>query len=352
MMKRVKKLLALVLSLALVLGGVSLAGIEPVSAKEPFTFGGDAIEGAAIKEFTSLTDFVENGVEGGQAEVIFKGLPNEIASITANQDCIVYLHGTNDGYNLASLTAYTNAECTVQAVTMTAGEGTINSNGNLDRNPTKLTFLKKGSSLYFKGGYNAHWGAVTVGYTPVSDFEKAFSLSYKKGSGGVLITAKATDSTAKIRLKAADEGVGYSTYLKNGGNAFPYGDEIFEKGLDTVTLESGKYSLLVLLGDASKQNCTPFIVDVDLAKEVKDSGSKTSKLEAPLVALAKTNVVVGYATPNAKVSVKQGKKTYTATADDTGLYAVITGKLKKGSTIKIWEGTDSTGKAALSVKIK
>lgn len=67
--------------------------------------------------------------------------------------------------------------------------------------------------------------------------------------------------------------------------------------------------------------------------------------------LAGTNLVVGKADPGAKVSVKYGKKTYTATADANGIFRVKTAKLKKGKSITIWQTIDKKDSEKVTVKV-
>ena len=349
MMKKVRKLLALVLSLALVLGGVSLAGIEPVSAKSDFEFGGDAIEDCIIGEYTSFSDFKTGSLHSTNF-LTWKDKESVIGSVKINMDCILYVRTNAKGYwSHHAVRVYSDAGCTT-LVNGLQNNGDNWVTGELNGSTKDAQFIiTKGTTLYFKPDSD-YAGSVILGY---SDINSLCTISCKEAKKGVNITVESKEEHTKVKLLAVDDFIKPSAYYAKGTKVFTIGDDIYEKDKDTITVDkAGEYGLGIIIADSTKTIFTVFTYNINTKDYMKGSGSKTSKLEAPLVALAKTNVVVGYATPNTKVSVKQGKKTYTATADDTGLYAVITGKLRKGSTIKIWEGTDSTGSAALSVKIK
>lgn len=88
------------------------------------------------------------------------------------------------------------------------------------------------------------------------------------------------------------------------------------------------------------------------SKDVDVSGSEDAQgITTPYSILAGTNVVVGKADPGAKVSVKYGKKTYTATADADGIYRVKTAKLKKGKSVTIWQTVDKQDSEKVTVKV-
>ena len=74
------------------------------------------------------------------------------------------------------------------------------------------------------------------------------------------------------------------------------------------------------------------------------------KLDEPIVKMAGTNVIAGYASAGDKICVKQGKKTFSAVADETGLYIIKVKTMKKGSKVTLWNSTDKD--AAITVKIK
>lgn len=76
----------------------------------------------------------------------------------------------------------------------------------------------------------------------------------------------------------------------------------------------------------------------------------SNKMEEPLVKIVGTNVVAGYASPNVIVSVKQGKKMFTGTADKNGFYAIKINKLKKNTKLTMWQDDDKAN--AIIVKIK
>ncbi len=81
------------------------------------------------------------------------------------------------------------------------------------------------------------------------------------------------------------------------------------------------------------------------------SEAKIAKVEEPISILAGTNVVVGKAEPGATVSVKYGKKTYKAVADDNGYYRVKTAKLSSGKTAQIWQTVGKKSSDKVKVKV-
>ena len=87
------------------------------------------------------------------------------------------------------------------------------------------------------------------------------------------------------------------------------------------------------------------------SKDTEESGSENQGIAKPYSVLAGTNIVVGKADPGAKVSVKYGKKTYTATADSEGIYRVKTATLKKGKKITIWQTVDKKSSEKVTVKV-
>jgi len=112
-------------------------------------------------------------------------------------------------------------------------------------------------------------------------------------------------------------------------------------------------------------NCsnTTYYMDVQKGDKLYFTGSKSwdtnlfvgfipanEKVAEPLVKIAGTNVIAGYASPNAIVSVKQGKKTFTGTADENGFYAIKINKLKKKAKLTLWQNGDKDN--AITVKIK
>ena len=87
---------------------------------------------------------------------------------------------------------------------------------------------------------------------------------------------------------------------------------------------------------------------------VKNSTSDTNtegKLDIPISVLANSNIVVGKAEPGATVTVQYGKKKYTGTADDEGIYRIITAKLKKGKKVIIWQKVGSATSDKTTVKV-
>ena len=83
---------------------------------------------------------------------------------------------------------------------------------------------------------------------------------------------------------------------------------------------------------------------------VNDTAS-TQALDTPYAIMAGTNIIVGKADPYAKVSVKYGTKTYTATADADGIYRVKTAKLKKGKNVTIWQTVNELKSEKTTVKV-
>ncbi|MBR5177354.1 MAG: hypothetical protein IKW90_00975 [Lachnospiraceae bacterium] len=88
-------------------------------------------------------------------------------------------------------------------------------------------------------------------------------------------------------------------------------------------------------------------------KDSKDnkSDNDTQGINTPFSILVGTNVVVGKADAGAKVSVKYGKKTYTATADSNGIYRVKTAKLKKSKKVIIWQTVDNKDSEKMTFKV-
>ncbi|MCR5324421.1 MAG: hypothetical protein K6E85_14275 [Lachnospiraceae bacterium] len=78
---------------------------------------------------------------------------------------------------------------------------------------------------------------------------------------------------------------------------------------------------------------------------------KISKPEKPISVLAKTNVVVGKATPGATVYVQYNKKKYSGKADADGYYRIATATLKKGDKVQIWQKVGKKTSDKLAVKV-
>lgn len=87
--------------------------------------------------------------------------------------------------------------------------------------------------------------------------------------------------------------------------------------------------------------------NVKNGSSAKSTTAENTGLVEPMIAVAKTNIVAGYATPSAKVSVKIGSKTYSAKADETGLYKIVTSKLAK-KNYKIWETVNGKDSKAIT----
>lgn len=144
------------------------------------------------------------------------------------------------------------------------------------------------------------------------------------------------------------------------GNYGAYTDENCELNAK-VTYQSGKYK-----GDVRYMDNTSDIIftyQAQKGQKLYFMGSASwntavsiqfvypnEKLTEPIIKMAGTNVVAGYTTPKTTVVLKQGKKTYSATSDASGLYIIKTKKLKKNSKIKMWKKEDK--KNAITVIIK
>ena len=144
------------------------------------------------------------------------------------------------------------------------------------------------------------------------------------------------------------------------GNYGAYTDENCELNAK-VTYQSGRYK-----GDVRYMDNTSDIIftyQAQKGQKLYFMGSASwntavsiqfvypnEKLTEPIIKMAGTNVVAGYTTPKTTVVLKQGKKTYSATSDASGLYIIKTKTLKKNSKIKMWKKEDK--KNAITVIIK
>lgn len=336
-MKVFYKVMALMLALIL---SLSVTGtITPASAKVSISCGGDYNEDCEIKEYSTMEDFAENHGSSVAFCTVGEDL-NASAWIKFDMDCIVFVYGVgNKSFSYPRI--YTDSSMTTFAKGINKEGKTVECKEVKD---CVQLFCKSGTTYYFNCNHSASF---TIGYQPLDSYKSLISM--KKTKNGIDVTATAKSSN-RVRLLASEDTVSASTYLDKGKGIFLIGDDIYEKEKDTITLPSaGKYTLCLSIADSTKTVFTYILLPVNTKDFISGSGS-SAKLANPLVAMVGTNVIVGYATPNTKVTAKISKKTYTATSDSTGLYAIKTSTLKKSTKIKLYEEKDS--KNAITVKAK
>lgn len=181
-----------------------------------------------------------------------------------------------------------------------------------------------------------------------------------------------SSSIIKLDYCIENEDGTYTFYLKNISKSIDYSSvcalegtltaseayknyqsaELIGSTTDTgakITLpKKGAYTLYttVYMDDGSSM---PFSFNIKTSDYVKSS---KVKMEKPLAAYAGTKVIIGKAEPDATVSCKYLSKTYTATANDLGLYVIkVNSELVKGKSFKIWQKQGKVKSANRTVKI-
>ena len=327
-----------------------LIGLSTISTKAAteIVVGGIAKEGT-VKEYGSVDEFYNTGIINGKAKVFasFEG---------SNKDYSAYVEAPDNGvfaiYSDGNFELYKDKECiTVAYIISSEGfhEKPINYNSKLCQ-----IQVEKGQRLYFKN--QVSWSSnIKLGFIK-DPFNTFVSKAEVLDDGKVNVTAKS--KKYQLNLIATKDEVSLGSWQTDFQNWYAYslmkndfslmfdiGDTTFNSE-ETLTLsKAGTYSFLIYYRTNDKDPCTYYEVMI----KTSDIG-KAHMIDVPLVKIAGTNVVAGYTTANTLVTVKQGKKTYSATSDETGLYIIKTGKLKKGSTISIYDGKNS--KNARKVKIK
>lgn len=77
----------------------------------------------------------------------------------------------------------------------------------------------------------------------------------------------------------------------------------------------------------------------------------SDKLEKPYSILDTTNVIVGKASPKATVYAKYNGKTFKATANSKGIYAILTDKLKADEKVVVYQKVNGVTSPKLTVKV-
>lgn len=135
---------------------------------------------------------------------------------------------------------------------------------------------------------------------------------------------------------------------KLGDGSFRGYDDGYKFSTKTYSVKKGDVLYLKLFENASAKGRV-FEVSVD---EKLINPDDLGKIDVPYAAVAGTNIVVGKAdNAGATVFVTYKNKTYSAVADENGIYKVVTAKLAKNKKITIWQEYNKEASVKRTVKI-
>lgn len=168
-------------------------------------------------------------------------------------------------------------------------------------------------------------------YEVKNDKEFSFNCKSMQTSGDYCLKMQIYIDGTDGNLQMVTEGTVY-----NGADGLT---------LDKLTYKKGTNVYVQIVNCYGWANGERYIVSVT------DSTENVPKVDTPISILANSNIVVGKAEAGAAVTVQYGKKKYTGTADEDGIYRIITAKLKKGKKVTIWQkvGNDTSEKVTVKV---
>lgn len=189
----------------------------------------------------------------------------------------------------------------------------------------------------------------------------SIELKSKKAYSGTIATSyeedwfffKAKADTAEIQANKKDKNWGLTFTVYDSKGTRIKGETIGSSYSNSFTVNTVKgETYLVALSsnsnfDYGEEENISYSVTVDCGS------IDVEKLGDPFCLYAGTKVVAGEALPGATVKCLFNKKTYTAKANDNGLYIItLKSSLKKGSKVSVWQIYDGTSSAKLSTKVK
>ena len=182
-----------------------------------------------------------------------------------------------------------------------------------------------------------------IGFTPKKNAFAIKNVENKK-SGSVEVTFNANVPDGM------DCVIGYASGNRTSLSKRDYNAPSYYMTIDDgkITLPSaGGYTLFILFTEGNDINYRgiAYINTNDFEKMVEI-------VEEPISLLNKTNVVVGFAEPDAKVYVTYKSKTYSAVANNRGVYKVLLSKkLSKGKKVTIWQEISGTVSKKIEYKV-
>ncbi len=269
--------------------------------------------------------------------------------------CITY----NTNYSVGSLQVNVKTESGKSVVTVNKGS----SEKEVRLEPATKYYVEVYSSSSVKTGDGNQYSFII---NPIDDPETdsmgnvSIELKSKKAYEGKIVTsyeedwfffkAKADKATVQISKNDKNWGLTYGVYDKNGTR------------IKVETLGSGysdSYTINTVKGEkyyvclSSGSNFDHGEEDDDRYSVTVDCGSiDVGKLSTPACLFAGTKVVAGEAIPGATVKCTFGKKTFSAKANENGLYIIkLSSALKKGNKVTVWQTLDGTASPKLTAKV-
>lgn len=163
-------------------------------------------------------------------------------------------------------------------------------------------------------------------------------------------TANKDEATVTVKKKDV-WSIKYSIYDEDGNVLKSESSSAYSSSLTFNTVKGKKYYVDVYTNNNGFNNFAYGLVE-DINYTVTVDNGAAEMPEKPVCMFAGTKVIAGKALPGATVKCTYNKKTYSATANDFGLYVInLKGALKKNAKVQIWQIVGGSTSKKNSVKV-
>lgn len=365
-----KKLLSLILTLALVVGAISIVDSSPVSAATKATNPSIVATNCKtnykkIDTFKNLTDAITQVYYGNRNtykvdKIKITNIKNKhgYIKITAPANGVLYLqgitgtgYGSDDGvknYDQYPVKAYYPSNNSVDNLVVEAPELLDGDNDTLVEYPMysgEVVYLHFTKDCEFMAAWVSSKDIMTV-----TNYDKSANLTIDINIG---TTDSSKYSIYGLDTNSSASKTTYKDYLKAEGRSKASLGIYYDNSAKYNAKDNGHCEVTTNLEALENRGyLVTFIFDIQVAKGVKvrtyiaqfysnilsyNDAYVYENTPDPWIMKAKTNVVMGYAKSNSKVCIKYKNKIYTRTSDSNGLFVVKLGaKLTSKSTFNIY----------------
>ena len=313
----------------------SVCGVSPFGAGTSAT-----IEKCVIQ------DNGRHGI-GGRKSVTLTVKGNTIKD---NKNHGIMVNDKSNGKNIENNEISGNKQCGI--CVGVRSKATVKNN-NISKSGQNAIYVYDKSKATITGGKlqsNKECGVVTDKNADVTvkkvniSKNKIYGMNIKGGKAKVQSCTISSNKSSGIQVKAKAKVSELSgNKIKNNGEYGIYCKEASVTKIEKNTITGHKkYGIVLYPGSTCKNIKKNTLSNPAAPKEIGIQGSTSNvgDVKPVTISTAKKNgtSIKGSAPSNAKVSVKIGKKTYSAKAGGNGSYTIKTAKLKKGTKLKDGKG--------------
>ncbi len=310
----------------------SVCGVSPFGAGTSAT-----IEKCVIQ------DNGRHGI-GGRKSVTLTVKGNTIKD---NKNHGIMVNDKSNGKNIENNEISGNKQCGI--CVGVRSKATVKNN-NISKSGQNAIYVYDKSKATITGGKlqsNKECGVVTDKNADVTvkkvniSKNKIYGMNIKGGKAKVQSCTISSNKSSGIQVKAKAKVSELSgNKIKNNGEYGIYCKEASVNKIEKNTITGHKkYGIVLYPGSTCKNIKKNTLSNPAAPKEIGIQGSTSNvgDVKPVTISTAKKNgtSIKGSAPSNAKVSVKIGKKTYSAKAGGNGSYTIKTAKLKKGTKLKV-----------------